>query len=106
MSDLQCDDLCPGNSTTVDLIEVKVDGEPRNDATVIVSVKDSSNNVVTGGNAVAMPSFESGGYRGILPANLGIVAGGRYWVEVTATIAGAGVGFWKIQKTAKNRGRC
>jgi hypothetical protein len=96
-------DLNPGNSTTVDLVDVKVNGSVRNDATVSVTVKDSNNNVVAGGNAVAMPNIADGEYRGILPANLAIATPGRYLIEITATIAGVGVGFWQLDKVAKKR---
>jgi hypothetical protein len=106
MSYVDCDELHPGNSTTVKLFSVKVDGALNDDAIVTVTVKDSSDNVVSGGNAVAMPNFESGAYKGILPNTLGIVLNARYKVEVTATIAGVGVGFWPITKVAKPRENC
>lgn len=106
MSHVECDELHPGNSTTVKLFNVKVDGVLNDDAVVTVTVKDSSNIVVSGGNAVAMPNFETGAYKGILPHTLGIVLKARYTVEVTATIAGAGVGFWPITKVAKPRENC
>ena len=106
MSYVECDDLHPGNSTTVQLFNVSVEGTLRDDAVVTVTVKDSSNNVVSGGNAVAMPNSASDAYQGILPSTLGIVLKARYTVEVTATIAGVGVGFWPITKVATPRENC
>lgn len=52
MSRIECDDLHPGNTTTVKLFNVKVDGELRNDAIVTVTVKDATEAVVSGGSAI------------------------------------------------------
>lgn len=106
MSHIECDDLHPGNSTTVELFDVKVNGELRDDAVVTVSVKDSSGNVVLGGNAVGLPNVEPGGYRGVVPSTLAITVPNRYTVEVTATISGVGIGFWQCDKVAKKRNCC
>ena len=106
MSHAVCDELHPGNSTTVKLFNVKVDGVLNDDAVVTVTVKDSSNSVVSGGNAVAMPNVGPGAYQGVLPSSLGIVLNARYQVEVTATIVGSGVGFWSLSKVAQPRENC
>lgn len=107
MSCAECDDLHPGNSTTVKLFNVRVDGGDLNDdAVVTATVKDSDGNVVSGGNAVSMPNFESGRYKGVLPSTLAITSPNRYTVEITATIAGEGVGFWKLTKVASPREGC
>lgn len=103
MNQCDCGDLHPGNSTTVELLSVKVNDVLNNDAVVTVTVKDSNGSVVSGGNAVAMPSIGGGGYRGVLPSTLAIVANARYTVEITATISGVGIGFWQIDKVAKKR---
>lgn len=102
---LQCDDLYIGNSMTVRLLNLEVSGTHRTDATVTVTLKDSSNNVVSGASALAM-AYVGGddlSYEGILPNTLSLTENGLYQVEVTATISGVGVGFWDCHKRAKRR---
>jgi hypothetical protein len=104
---LSCDELYIGNSMTVRLLNLEVGGEPQSGATVTVTVtlKDSSNNVVSGASALSM-AYVGGddlAYEGILPHTLSLTENGRYQVEVTATIADVGVGFWDTWKVAKRR---
>ncbi|WP_425618052.1 hypothetical protein NA78x_001745 [Anatilimnocola sp. NA78] len=104
MSHCECEDLHPGNTATVELFDVNVNGgELRDDATVTVTVKTLAGAVVANGNAIPMPNFASGAYRGVLPSNLGITSGQKYSVEISATIPGGGDGFWQIDKIAKKR---
>jgi len=98
MSNCNCDGLHPGNATTVTLYETG-----RDDLTVTVTVKDSSNNVVTGGNAVSMPLVADGEYSGILPATLAIIIGGTYSVEITANVGATQYGFWPLTIKATAR---
>jgi hypothetical protein len=102
---LSCDELYIGNSMTVRLLNLEVGGEPQSGAMVTVTLKDSSNNVVSGASALSM-AYVGGddlAYQGVLPHTLSLTENGRYQVEVTATISGVGVGFWDTWKVAKRR---
>jgi hypothetical protein len=102
---LDCNELYIGNSMTVRLLNLEVGGEHVDDATVTVTLRDSSNNIVSGASALSM-AYVGGddlSYEGVLPNTLSLTENGRYQVEVTATVAGVGVGFWDCWKVAKRR---
>lgn len=103
-----CDNLLVGNSTDVRLVGLKANDAFVNDATCTVTVKTSIGGTVTGASAVAMPyvTASDGEYKGVLPNTLALTVDAVYSVEVTATKAGVGVGFWQCDKVAKKRGCC
>lgn len=76
-----------------------------NDATVTFTLKDADGNVVENllDQAMAYVTASNGCYKGSIADTVVLQVGHRYFVEVTATKSGVGVGFWRVATTAGYR---
>jgi hypothetical protein len=79
-----------------------------NNATVIVTVKDSAGNEVSGQvwpTTMDYVAASNGNYRAVIEDDAGFVAGDSYTAHITADDGGS-IGFWKfpfIPKTRTNK---
>lgn len=75
-----------------------------NDATVTMTLKDSSDVAVSGASALPMSyvTDSNGLYQGTLPNTLSLTAGATYTLEISAT-SGSTVAFWAISVSVVNR---
>jgi hypothetical protein len=100
--------LYVGNTNKLELDDLtnEVTGEPINDATVTLTLKDTTGSPVSGETwPLPMPyvAGSAGLYRCYLASTLPLVGEAKYIAEVTANAGAALVGKWLLDVVAKTR---
>jgi hypothetical protein len=76
-----------------------------NDATVVMTMKDSAGAAVSGASGLSLTyvTGSNGLYQGTLPYTLTLTAGEDYTVEITGTSGAGARGFWVLSVDVVNR---
>ena len=75
-----------------------------NDASVVMTLKDSSGSAVTGATSLALSyvTDSNARYQGTIPNTVSLTAGAVYTLEITGT-SGSTVAFWSLSCSIVNR---